>query len=179
MKEFKQSIYPELVDLGASRNIEGVIEETSYNVGDMCLKTPAGISYNINLTNTGDAILLQGDVYAHACTECARCLEAAEIDICGDVEGYFLYEGKQELSDFEEDEFELISDDGKFDISSSILAALVDATPFVILCKQDCKGLCLHCGANLNKSTCDCSDEIDSTNPFSVLADLKFDDDKN
>ena len=28
--------------------------------------------------------------------------------------------------------------------------------PMQVLCKEDCKGLCPSCGANLNLTTCDC-----------------------
>ena len=50
------------------------------------------------------------------------------------------------------------------------------ATPFVILCKEDCKGLCPTCGADLNEGPCACdsSDDIDPDNPFAVLKNLKF-----
>lgn len=31
--------------------------------------------------------------------------------------------------------------------------------PLKRLCKDDCKGLCPHCGKNLNEETCNCKDE--------------------
>lgn len=175
MKEFKQSIYPELFELGAQRTLEGILDEESYAVGDIFIQTPSGISYNLTLTNTGEAILLQGTVTAAAHTQCARCLEDAKLEIEGEVEGYFLLESTNEPEGYEEDEFEIIDSDGNFDISSSLLAALVDATPFVVFCKEDCKGLCPQCGQNLNEGACSCAQEPDPLNPFSVLANLKFD----
>jgi uncharacterized protein len=34
--------------------------------------------------------------------------------------------------------------------------------PTQVLCRDDCKGLCAKCGANLNLADCDCEDkEID------------------
>ena len=32
--------------------------------------------------------------------------------------------------------------------------------PIRILCKPDCKGLCLSCGANLNEGSCGCEKEV-------------------
>ena len=29
--------------------------------------------------------------------------------------------------------------------------------PFRLLCREDCKGLCPVCGANLNEMTCNCN----------------------
>jgi uncharacterized protein len=44
--------------------------------------------------------------------------------------------------------------------------------PLQPLCKEDCAGLCSHCGVDLAVTRCDCVDEqIDS--PFAVLAKLK------
>ena len=70
----------------------------------------------------------------------------------------------------------MADEDGKFDAAGPIEAALVYATPFVILCKEDCKGLCPTCGADLNEGPCACdsSDDIDPDNPFAVLKNLKF-----
>ena len=54
-------------------------------------------------------------------------------------------------------------------------------TPFVVLCQPDCKGLCPHCGANLNRETCDCAVRAEEErvmsddNPFAALKNLTFD----
>jgi uncharacterized protein len=46
------------------------------------------------------------------------------------------------------------------------------ALPLQPLCKEDCPGICSHCGVDLAETRCDCVDEqIDS--PFAVLAKLK------
>jgi uncharacterized protein len=45
------------------------------------------------------------------------------------------------------------------------------ALPGRILCQQDCKGLCPHCGINRNLSTCECADAL--ANPrFAKLAGI-------
>jgi uncharacterized protein len=33
------------------------------------------------------------------------------------------------------------------------------AVPVKTVCREECKGLCPHCGKNLNESTCDCHEE--------------------
>jgi uncharacterized protein len=35
------------------------------------------------------------------------------------------------------------------------------AVPLKTVCRDDCKGLCPHCGKNLNESACSCSDEVE------------------
>lgn len=44
--------------------------------------------------------------------------------------------------------------------------------PFQPLCKEDCKGICANCGADLNVGRCACS-KIVSKNPFSALKSFK------
>ena len=51
-------------------------------------------------------------------------------------------------------EFSLVSEDHTIDLSDAFLSALVMETPFVVLCREDCRGLCPVCGANLNEEDC-------------------------
>jgi uncharacterized protein len=44
--------------------------------------------------------------------------------------------------------------------------------PFQPLCKESCKGICSHCGTDLNLGRCACA-KIQTTHPFSVLRDFK------
>lgn len=178
MEQLIISIQPDLVEPAATRSLEGTLDVASYNVGGMQLDVPEGIKYNLQLTNTGEGIVLSGDASCAATTSCARCLEAAQVDIVGDVEGYYLLDAVEDVEGYEADEFENVSKGGDFDIAPAIMAAIVHATPFIILCQDDCKGLCPTCGANLNEGPCDCDHEnaIDPLNPFAALKDLTFDD---
>ena len=45
---------------------------------------------------------------------------------------------------------------GKIDIKKIVDDAIVINIPIVFLCKEDCKGLCPDCGANLNDGGCKC-----------------------
>jgi len=57
---------------------------------------------------------------------------------------------------------------------SDVLAEQIQLrVPFQPLCKEDCKGVCSNCGANLNLGRCACS-KIVKKNPFSVLKNVKF-----
>jgi len=49
---------------------------------------------------------------------------------------------------------------------------IILSVPSLFLCKDDCKGLCPQCGANLNNGKCDCCDSKE--NAFSILKNLKF-----
>lgn len=178
MQQIIVSIEPDLVEPASTRSLNGTLDAASYQVGGMQLETPEGIRYELQLANTGEGIVLSGDASCHAVTPCARCLEPAEVEVSGPVEGYYLLEEADEAEGFEADEFEVVSPDGSFDITPAIIAALVHATPYVILCQDDCKGLCPKCGANLNEGSCACDqdDDIDPLNPFAALKNLSFED---
>jgi len=50
----------------------------------------------------------------------------------------------------------------KVDMSPEIFDYAETAIPLKKICQTDCKGLCSHCGTNLNVKACDCkSEEID------------------
>ncbi len=51
------------------------------------------------------------------------------------------------------------------------------ASPIHPLCNTECKGLCAHCGANLNLESCRCQRQNESKGvegPFAVLKNLKL-----
>lgn len=43
------------------------------------------------------------------------------------------------------------------DLEELILSDILLELPTKLLCKEDCKGLCPHCGCNLNHQSCDCN----------------------
>ena len=178
MQQLVVSIHPDLIEPASTRFFEGRLDEASYRVGGMDLETPDGIQYQLQLTNTGEGIVLSGEASCAAITPCTRCLAPTRIEVSGAVEGYYLLETSEDADGYEDDEFEVIDADGSFDIAPAIIASLVYATPYVVLCKEDCAGLCPRCGSDLNEGPCACdqADEIDPTNPFAVLKDLKLED---
>ena len=47
------------------------------------------------------------------------------------------------------------------DLGELMHEQFVLALPMKPLCAEACKGLCVHCGTNLNKGTCDCAPTVD------------------
>jgi uncharacterized protein len=58
------------------------------------------------------------------------------------------------------------------DLSDVLTEQLQLTVPFQPLCKEDCKGLCANCGADLNVGRCACS-KLNKASPFSSLKNLK------
>ena len=140
------------------------------------------LSWDVTVTNTGEAFLLAGGVSGEGVTQCARCLDDVTVSFEGDIEGYFLINSEVDHpEDLDDDEFDVLPDDHIIDLMPLIQAALFIEAPTIPLCREDCKGICPQCGANLNDGPCGCTFEEDlafeeAKNPFAVLKGLSFDD---
>lgn len=135
------------------------------------LKEP--IKYQITITNTGDAFLITGSAEAEAVTSCSRCLEDVDVKLSAKIDAYYLIEAPETAGENEINEFEILPDDHNIPLGEIIEATMIVDAPPKPLCAEDCKGLCPKCGTNLNKKTCNCADQPDESNPFSVLKDFK------
>ncbi len=174
--ELMVNVAPELGELGACRRLAGTLALDGFIYAGCAVQLEDGIEYEVALSNTGEAITLTGQARAAATTDCHRCLEPAALELAGEVEGYFMFEAAEEVEGMEPDEFAAIGADGSFNIADNVLAAITNDLPQVVLCHEDCAGLCQHCGANLNVEECTCAaDYIDPMNPFAALAAFKDD----
>lgn len=172
LPSLQQRLLPQLAELGSSAHVSGIWPLETYYLGAIRFTIQDAVAYDLHLSNTGGGILLSGTVSADVQTECARCLEPAQLTIEAEVEGYYLINPSNEELDLADDEFVLVDDSGKVDLAPALLAAIIFETPQVVLCDQECRGLCPSCGANLNEQQCDCRQEASPGNPFSVLKDL-------
>lgn len=179
METLRITIPSELFAPAETRHYEGTLEMPVLKAGPDLYSFAEPLVWSADITNTGDAFLVTGMVEGDAVTSCARCLEDAAVRCMGEIEGYYLISGEVETAeDLEGDEFEVLPDDHTIDLVPLIEAALRVEVPLVPLCREDCKGLCPQCGANLNDGPCGCAlaEERQSApgNPFAVLKDLNL-----
>lgn len=185
MSETTIKIPAELFALAECSHFEGTydIRELAMGPDDYTFAEP--VAWNVDITNTGSALLVEGLATGAGVCACSRCLEDVHHDFKGLIEGYFLIEATASPDDdgeddLAEDEFEILPDDHLLDMAPLIEAALMVDAPDMPLCREDCAGLCPQCGANLNEGPCDCGEDPDlaafdrEANPFSALADFKF-----
>jgi len=80
---------------------------------------------------------------------CVRCLEKAELALSDELLYLYTLRGKGSKDG------EMVVEVGAFgktlDITEQVWESLVLLLPFKLLCKEDCLGLCVSCGANLNE----------------------------
>lgn len=173
-------ITSELFAPAESSHFEGVLDIPVMKAGPDLYDFEGPLVWQVDITNTGDALLVSGTIEGEAKTACARCVDPFVFSITGEVEGYFLLDAnKAAPKDMDDDEFDVLPADNIIDLEPLLRAALLVEFPLVPLCGEDCLGLCPTCGANLNEGDCDCAPTVEQSeeppNPFAVLKDFPFD----
>ncbi len=166
-----------------SLRFEGQMALPGFEAGSSSYAFSDPVCWQVDVTNTGGALLVAGNATGVARTVCARCLEDAAIPLDGTIEGYFLIddEAAEVPEDMDDDEFEFLPENHMVDMEVLVKAALLLEVPLIPLCDEGCRGLCPTCGANLNEGACACQTEDpdedleQSDNPFAVLKDYTFD----
>lgn len=173
----------ELFAPAESSHFEGQVAIPVMKAGPDLYDFAGPLSWQADISNTGDALLVVGTVEGEAKTACARCLDEFSFEVTGDIEGYFLLDSEKAApEDMDDDEFDVLPEDRVIDLEPLIKAALMLEFPLVPLCDDDCKGLCPTCGANLNDGPCGCAPAEggdEPPNPFAVLKDFPFDEPQN
>lgn len=136
----------------------------------------------VHLTGTltgGDRrVTLTAHVKATIETVCDRCLKPLSYALGFDISEVLMSAHDVDVlvdhgADREELESEnWIYNDAHLDLNYLVLDAILTQLPLRHLCRPDCKGLCPHCGADLNDGPCDCENtEIDPR--WAILAQLQ------
>jgi uncharacterized protein len=100
-----------------------------------------------------------GHMSGHIDTQCRRCLAPASLDVDEDVHFLFAEEGVPEAD--EPDVYPIAARANVLDLRPAIREHWVLAAPAFVLCREDCKGLCPRCGADLNAGPCSCEATVD------------------
>lgn len=163
-----------LETLAGTRVVTGEIEIGTVELGDQAYTFTAPVTFEVTFTNTGAGIVAQGSARAVVRTECVRCLCDFDLAYSADVEGFYVFPGKEEGIP-EEQEFEFISESLKVDVEPAVRQAMIVDLPFAPVHDADCKGICPTCGADLNDGDCGCARDA-AASPFAALADLVAED---
>jgi len=159
------------LDLRDIIHIPGAVRDFSYELdlsqvrlyGEKPFDRPIQVSGSVR--NAAGALELAGTARTVLDTRCDRCLKPLELPMEVPVETLLA----EELEDEESDEIVLL-ENGQADLDEIFTTACVLALDGKHLCKENCKGLCPTCGADLNKGPCGCKKELDPR--LAVLAKL-------
>jgi DUF177 domain-containing protein len=150
--DFEEVFQPDVIDLGSD-----IVQRTA-------LKTSGRaevVEEHHGKHEVIQDIRLRGRLSAKLELQCARCLEPVPQDVNREFE--LLYRplgvdaGRDELS-VTDAEAEIGYYQGAGILLEDVLREQVLlALPLKVTCSEDCRGLCLHCGKNLNQEQCSCT----------------------
>ena len=106
--------------------------------------------------NMAGALTLEGKASVCFHLTCDRCLKAFQRQQEVSLDTLLA----TQLEDEENDEI-LLLEDGCLDLDELAYSNVILAMDTKNLCREDCKGLCSRCGADLNEGPCSCKPEID------------------
>lgn len=115
-------------------------------------KTPVFLT----IKNKGNQELqITGKMSFQAVIPCSRCLTdvTTEIDLDFERNADMKLSASGKIEELDEQNF---IDGYNLDVDKLVYGEILMNWPVKVLCKEDCKGLCNTCGANLNLQTCGC-----------------------
>lgn len=123
----------------------------------------------------GVEMRLRGEIKAALVLSCDRCVNDAHLPL--EIPFDLLYTpqdignqtGEIELHDRDLDV--AFYENEEINLDELVLEQLELSLPIRVLCREDCRGLCSECGADLNVEQCQCEKPIDPR--WQALADLK------
>jgi len=128
------------------------------------------VEAEVTVFRAAECVTADISVSARALSACSRCLEPSEVAINSNLRYLFALRGysKDEKSEEKtcgedtgnEEVIEIASWDDTIDLGGLIWEVLITALPAVVLCSDECEGLCAECGANLNEGPCGCKKNV-------------------
>ena len=146
------------------------ISEKAFPLGmeDEGITLDGAVTGAIRITPVGKVYSISGQLSATAKGVCNRCLKPILSPVTAKfaTDYHPAVEMREEMR--KEHEFELIGEDldiayyygEEIDTDEVVREQLLLAVPMQQVCREDCKGLCPHCGKNLNSGPCDCKVEM-------------------
>lgn len=103
---------------------------------------------DLRFESVSEGVLVTGTVSAPTSGECVRCLTTTTGEVWIDLTELFAYPDSATEATTDEDEVGRIVDD-TIDLEQPLIDAVGMELPLSPVCREDCPGLCPHCGVVL------------------------------
>jgi len=130
------------------------------------------VTWSLELRRIAGAVEVSGEVSGEVTLQCYRCLEDFSYPFSLELREHALWLSGGPGEEAEEISPDYVVTDGMLDMEPVLRDAIALAFPVRRVCSEDCKGLCVKCGANLNLEPCGC-DTRPADVRLSPLAELK------
>lgn len=132
--------------IGYSRDFDFNIPEIKLE-DDLVLKNLSGV---VRVTRTPQGLLVQVKLHAVARCACVRCLEDFDQPLTVDFSDLYAFDHRSIT-----DSGLILPENGHINLAPLVREFMLLDVPISPICRTDCRGLCLECGANLNIAPCD------------------------
>lgn len=147
-----------LKEIGGRIDINGEVKLSDTDFLGEMYRFDEPVSVKGHVSNTGKSLILKAECTGHVTTNCARCMRDIIVPVCFGVDENLV----QDDGNVSADDDVILFEDVKIDIDDIIANNFLMNVEGKYLCKEDCKGLCQTCGADLNEGDCGCChDTID------------------
>ena len=165
-------MYQEVLDLShlpdEGISIDRKVHENAWRINEDDWESRDDLTFQVHIRGNPSKITVDGKLNASIRAHCHRCWQEIELDLARNFHLTYLASDQRrsiqeevEIGDEELDLSYLESD--HLPIHEMIREQIYLALPMKFLCKQECRGLCTNCGANLNEVECGCA--VEQTDP--------------
>jgi len=182
---------PHLADITADGlSLTGDVTAEQLELVDEDTQLEGPLAVGLDLTKVDRTICVTGVIEGTAVRECVRCLANFSEPLAFALRVVYEPEPKmfpqaakradhrkrapepvEAIPDETDDEIYHYAGD-HLELAPMLREQLILSDPMHPLCKDNCAGLCPHCGKNLNEGRCACQEEVPAT-PFQALKSLK------
>jgi len=155
-----------------SISVEGEIKKDMLDLGGREIHFTKPIRYEGDIYKTNSGFFVHVNIAYEYSEICGRCLESFTKNGTAVLTGQMTKKENSQLDDEIEDAIYYEGDE--VNLTDDIINAIVLSLPMKPLCSENCKGICPHCGVNLNVEKCNCKEEnIDPR--LAILKDVIID----
>jgi uncharacterized protein len=135
-----------------SRQVEIELSSFDSRLGQFPIRTKQPFVMEF-ANEDGKRLLIQGETEVTIRIPCDRCLEEVDWTFSIKVDKEIDLTGDNEEKSMENLNYMTGT---SLDVDQLIFGEILVSWPMKVLCREDCKGICKRCGANLNQAECQC-----------------------
>ena len=140
--------------------IDHVYPQTELDLLDERVSLAADVTAIVKVRRNGAQVGVEGTVQTIVRVECDRCIKPLDLPVNAEFSLEYLskdaYEASQ-VAELTEQEMDVSVFEGDtIDLDEIVREQILLFVPARTLCMENCKGICLGCGADLNAGECGC-----------------------
>ena len=167
-----------IMDSGALVPDEIMIRMISERIDQPDCTLTDGVKVKGKLTKIEREICFSGDLEAQLRVACTRCLKPFPFEVKSMIQVHFIPRVKEpspgsEVEIKETDIEKEIYEEDRIDLHGPIRDQILLEVPLILLCQENCKGICPGCGRDRNTDLCECENYGVIDPRFAVLQKLK------